>query len=214
MASILSSNPASDRFVEHEITRDLAENLRAPPQSRPVIILIGGYQGSGKSTLISKVTHTFDANVISNDRIRQQLFDRGYHPDTTPEFSNYVNSIFINLFQTALSQNTHIIIDANAHAKRLEAIYKLLQECSSEHSVVKILLTASPETLKDRVRTRSPTPGAYQGTESDLEASLRVYSINPEDYDLVIDTELTPEKEAAAKMIDFLEHFGRVGQLD
>ena len=201
---LMTSNVFSCPHVS-SISRNLEESFTASPQSDPIILLIGGYQGSGKSSLISRITHTFDANVISNDVIRQQFFDNGYHPDITPEFSNDVNAVCAHLFKMALSLDTHVILDGNAHAKRLASIDKLLHEFSSKHSVVKILLTASPETLRERVRARLPTPGAYQGTECDLNASLQINPINPDDYDLIIDTEHTSEKDTATKVLEYLQ---------
>lgn len=38
--------------LEQEVTREFADKFQARTQQNPVLILVGGFQGSGKSSLI------------------------------------------------------------------------------------------------------------------------------------------------------------------
>lgn len=177
--------------LEQEITHELENKFKAKTQKQPVLILIGGYQGSGKSSLITRIKEIYDANVISTDAIRQSLFNKGIM--VSPEFSKYVSNIYKSLVKKSLSSNSNIFIDANAHFKRIDEIEKLLKENNSHYSITKVFLNTSETTLKNRVKTRKPTVDCYQGTESDLEAALSSTKVNFEDYDLIVDTDKLSE---------------------
>lgn len=105
----------------------------------------------------------------------------------------------------ALKNDSNIIIDANAHAKRIEEIKDLLKANRSRHAMVKIFLQATEETLRDRIRNRKPIHGYYQGTERDLEASLSSSKINPEDYDLTVDV----DKMSDSEVFELINHYIR-----
>lgn len=192
--------------LEQEITREFENKLKARTQKQPVLILIGGFQGSGKSSLIRRIREIYDTNVISTDSIRQSLFDRGVK--VSPEFSKYVSNIYSNLVKKTLTINANILIDANSHSKRIAEMEKLLNENNSHYLVIKIFLNASEATLRDRVKTRKPVLGCYQGTESDLEAALSSTKIDLKNYDLIIDTDKLNQSKVFELVNDFIfPHF-------
>lgn len=198
-----SSEENSYNFeLEQEITHEFEGNLKAGTQKQPILILIGGFQGSGKSSLVMRIKEIYDTNVISTDSIRQSLFDRGVK--VSPEFSKYVSNIYGNLVKKSLKINSNILIDANAHSRRIAEIEKLLKENNSHYSTIKIFLNASEEALKDRVKTRKPTLGCYQGTESDLEAALSSTKIDLEDYNLIVDTDKLSQSNVFELVNDFI----------
>jgi len=209
MASI--SSPVQDNGLtynpelEQEITRELENKLKAKTQEQPVLILIGGFQGSGKSSLIARIKEIYDANVISTDSIRQHLFNRGIK--VSPEFSQYVIKIYSNLVKQSLKNNSNILIDANSHSKRIAEMGELLKENGSHYSIVKIFLNASETTLRNRVKTRTPMEGCYQGTESDLKAALASTKVNLEDYDLIVDTDELSESHVFELVNDFISPY-------
>lgn len=187
--------------LEQEITNQLLENLSIKVQQQPILILIGGFQGSGKSSLIARINEVYDNAVISTDVIRQSLFNKGL--TSSPLFSKYVSNISYNLLEKSLINCSNIIIDANAHSKRIEEIEKLLKESDSHYTVMKIFLNATENTLIERVRTRQPLQDCYQGTESDLKAALAATKINLADYDLILDTDQLDEK-SVFELVNFL----------
>lgn len=194
--------------LEQEITCEFENKLKARTQKQPVLILIGGFQGSGKSSLITRIREIYDTNVISTDSIRQSLFERGVK--VSPEFSKYVSNIYSNLVQKSLKINSNILIDANSHSKRLTEMEKLLKENNSHYSIIKIFLSASEETLRDRVKSRKPRLGCYQGTEKDLETALSSTKIDLEDYDLIIDTDKLSQSYVFELVNDFIFPYFRL----
>jgi protein tyrosine phosphatase/predicted kinase len=207
LSSSIEENSYSSE-LEQEITCEFEKKLKARAQKQPVLILIGGFQGSGKSSLITRIKEIYDTNIISTDSIRQSLFDRGVK--VSPEFSKYVSNIYSNLVKKSLKINSNIIIDANSHSKRITEMEKLLKENNSHYSMIKIFLNASEATLRDRIKTRKPTLGSYQGTESDLEAALSSTKIDLEDYDLIIDTDKLSQSNVFELVNDFIFPYFRL----
>lgn len=177
-------------------------------QKQPVLILVGGFQGSGKSTLISRINETYKINIVSTDAIRQSLCDSGIK--VSPEFEKRVDEIYEELIEKYLSNNSSIIIDANAHAKRIENIENLVKEKNSRHLLIKIFLNASEEVLKDRIKNRKSIEGIYQGTLSELEESLSTVEIDFNDYDLILDAENMSKDDVFESVNDFI--FSYIGK--
>lgn len=191
--------------LELEITHEFEKKLQATSQADPVLILIGGFQGSGKSSLIKRIEGIYSSNVISTDCIRQSLFDRGRV--ASPEFSISVSNIFRNLLEKSLTGNANTLIDANSHSKRITEIESLLLKNNSHYSTIKIFLQASESTLRNRIKTREPSVNCYQGTESDLEATLLSTTVNPEDYNLIVDTDTLNENDVFEVVKDFISPY-------
>lgn len=190
LTSLLSSCVKEKSYspeIEHEILKEFEEKFTAKAQERPALILIGGFQGAGKSTLIARIQETYSINVISTDSLRQSLFDRGVK--LSPEFSNHVSALFNTLVIKSLKLNANTLIDANSHSKRIAEMNRLLNENPSRTTTLKIFLNASEATLRNRVKSRQPTTGSYQGTESDLTAALTSTKIDLKDYDIIVDTD-------------------------
>lgn len=204
--SFIKQNEPSCSFeLEQEITYELENKFKAKTQKQPVLILVGGFQGSGKSSLIMRIKEIYDANVISTDVIRQSLFNKGIR--ITPEFSKYVKSIYINLVKKYLSMGLNIFIDANAHSKRIDEIEKLVKENSPHYLIIKIFLNTAEATLRNRVKNRKPTADCYQGTESDLETALASTKINLEDYDFSVDTDELSESTLFERVNKFISPY-------
>lgn len=201
ISSSIEENSYSSK-LEQEITYEFENNFKARTQKQPILILIGGFQGSGKSSLVTRIKEVYDTNVISTDSIRQSLFDRGVK--VSPEFSRYVSNIYGNLVKKCLKINSNIVVDANSHSRRIAEMRKLLEENNSHYSTVKIFLNASEAALRDRVKTRKPISGCYQGTESDLEAALSSTKIDLEDYDLIVDTDNLSQSNVFELVNDFI----------
>lgn len=200
---ILEENlPSASLALETEVSLEFSKEFKAKTQKRPVLILIAGLQGSGKSSLLTRLQEIYDANIISGDTIRHNLFNKGIN--LTPQFVTSVNNIYLRLIKKSLSDRSHTFIDANAHAKRIAEIETLLQKSKTHYSVTKIFLRTTPETLKTRVIARQPTDGCYQGTLEELEAALVSTKFNEEDYNLVIDTDDLSKDAILNKVITLL----------
>lgn len=178
--------------IDEEIFTQFSQLFKSHSFQQPIILLLGGFQGSGKST-VTEALKSYDFCVISTDAIRQAFFDRNVQ--TQHNLSERVNSVFKKLLTYCVNNHLNVLVDANAHAKRINEITNLLGK-DHRYSLIKIFLEATQDTLQRRVNTRVPVHGKYQGTEKDLLASLSSIQINSTDYDFIIDTDkLSLEEE-------------------
>lgn len=193
--------------IEREISSELTQNFPTSPQKQqPLLILIGGFQGAGKSTLINRIQKQYALTVVCKDEIRQALLNRDIK--ISAEFSSAVNNICVNLVKTALNTGAHVIIDGNAHSKNIKEMEQLVNENNRRYLIIKIFLDCPPELLHKRVRERPSVPTSYQGTESDLLASLSSIKINRKEYDLIVDTEKEEESAVFNTVNNFLSQLG------
>lgn len=177
---------ASDKArISQEITQQLSKNLNGLSKEHPLLILLGGFQGSGKSTIAESLQKTHQITVIPTDAIRYELLQRHIIGDL---FAEMVSSISKILLLKGLENRFHIVIDANAHEKRIREITDLMKDYP-KYKLLKIYLRTSEAKLFERIASRSQIEGRYQGQPDDLKGSLKSVKMNLTDYDLVLDTD-------------------------
>ena len=200
MHSIVSTTHAFDvDKVKAEITLELSKDLNGSQKNKPILLLIGGYPGAGKTTLIHALLQNHDMALISWNAIRQLLVDRRIKG--SPFDWEIIEAVNRNLMRTCLQRQVNIVIDANAHAHNIQLFEDLLkEECYQDtYRLVKICLNPPIETLLIRMRAREQKEGMHQGTEKDLINDL--YSahkkIDMNNYSLIIknDDELPLDSE-------------------
>jgi predicted kinase len=174
--------------VKAEISIQLSQNLNANSKNDPILILIGGYPGAGKTTLINALLQIYDMDVISWNSIRQALLDR--HLKGSPYDGEIIDAVNRNLFRVCLQRNTNIVIDANAYANNIKLFENLLdiEHYQYTYRVIKICLNPPSDILLSRVRAREQKEGLHQGTEVDVLRDLNSEHkrINLNDYSLII----------------------------
>lgn len=183
--------------VEENIISTLAPALFGESETKPLLILIGGYVGSGKSTLARGLEEKYGMTVFSLNAIRQAMLNEGIDiRKNKQEERTILAAVYPKLLASCVENGQNIVIDSNANRQGIEEALKFLNEHEggSVYKVVKIHLQASQSKLYDRVNARVQKAGLHQGTTDDLTYELFTPSkkIYPEDYDLVINTEATP----------------------
>ena len=177
--------------VKSEIFIQLSKDLKGHPKNKPILILIGGYPGAGKTTLINALVQTHDIDVISWNSIRQALLDRDLKG--SPYDWEIIESVNQNLFKTCLKHNVNIVIDANAYAKNIKLFEDLLEKEHSQdrYRIIKICLNPPLEILLSRIKAREQKESVHQGTEVDLirDFNSENKKINMTDYSLIIKNE-------------------------
>lgn len=214
-ACLLALNPVcaenSSRVdkVKEKIIASLSQTLTGSSQSQPLLILIGGYVCSGKTTLSKAIEEKYGMTVFSLNSIRQAMLNEGCDiRSNKQEERKILFEVYPRLLAPCIANQQHIVIDANANRQGIQDALRFLQENTGGHTyrVAKIHLRASEEELYKRVRDRIQQAGLHQGTEADLNHELHTpaRAIHPEDYNLIIDTENTSFEEEIRSIDDFL----------
>jgi uncharacterized protein len=159
-------------------------------KSKPVVFLMSGLTGTGKSTLASKLSIDYNATIINTDQVRKDIagIDRHerhlddpnsglYHPDRVHQTYEAV----INEAEQLLKQNKNVILDATFQKRSHRKMAKNLTE---QYNVVFVaLLCTCPEKnakqwLDDRMKTKSVSDGRWE-----------IYQIQKESFEQFKDDE-------------------------
>ncbi|MBS0648594.1 MAG: ATP-binding protein [Verrucomicrobia bacterium] len=209
---IWAETPSHFEEVKEKIVASLSQTFTGKSQAQPLLILLGGHVGSGKTTLSKIIAEKYGMTVFSLNSIRQAMLSEGIDiRSNKQEERKILFEVYPRLLAPCIAQQQHIVIDANANRQGIQDALRFLQEHQGgkAYRVIKIHLKTSEEELHQRVRARVQQAGLHQGTEADLDHELRTPSkaIYPDDYDLVIDTENTPLEKEIQMVGSFLEKF-------
>jgi len=145
----------------------LAGNLGQlpPPVSRPVLVVISGLPGTGKSYFSHKLAERTPLAVLESDSLRKLLF-------TPPSYSSKESS---QLFQTVhhliedlLRKGISLILDAtNLAEQHREYLYGIADRL--DVGLVLVCVDAPPRVVRERLRNRRVNP------ENSSDADWAVY---------------------------------------
>lgn len=196
--------------VKSDIFFQLSKDLKGIPKNKPILLLIGGYPGAGKTSLIHAMTQVHDLDVISWNAIRQALLDR--HLKGSPYDWEIIEAVNHNLFKTCLQNSANIVIDANAYSKNIKLFEELLEveHAEDRYRIIKICLNPPSEILLSRVRAREQKETLHQGTEDDVIKDLNSEHkrIQMDDYSLIIKNDSDIDFETELNIVNsFLKPF-------
>jgi predicted kinase len=130
----------------------LRNSLDAFPEKvvRPVIVLVSGLPGTGKSFFCRKLTEKAPLLVLESDRLRKTLF-------TVPEYCTEESTRLFNachtLIDTLLHEGVSIVFDAtNLSEKHRERIYHIVDRSGAKLIIVEV--RAPAEIVCQRLRNR------------------------------------------------------------
>lgn len=192
-----------------DITVQLSKDLNGHFHTKPLLILIGGFPGAGKTTLITSLVEAHDVTVFSWDAVRQALLDR--HIMGSPFDPEILDTVQQNILRICMERHLNVVIDTNAHARKISEIESFLEkeQYGQDYQIVKICLNPPVRTLFDRISARAQKEGLHQGTESDLQRDLlstkKVMNLN--EYALVINTEAICFENEMKIVTSFLEPY-------
>ena len=176
----------------------------------PILLIMAGYQGSGKTTALKALQKELGFIVTSPDEIRHILFSRNI--PFTDEFVKTVNETHATLIKKVVRLGFSFAIDSIMTPKRIEWLLKCIEEEGiTNYRIVKVLLDAPMDTLIERVKNRPQAEGIYKGTVEELEASIKEHGeLDPSAYDLVINTNKTDQEGTVKVILDKLRENGAI----
>ncbi len=151
----------------------------APGQ--PVLVMLCGLPGTGKSTLAHRLQHRLPAVVVESDRVRQSLFatlgcatQLGNRPTYTAEESRRVHVVCHILIGWCLRHYYHVIYDAtNLYEYHRQLAYRLAERNGARLLVVEV--TASEEVIRERLAPRRRGDPAAREPDDYSDADWEVY---------------------------------------
>lgn len=166
--------------------------------ARPVLIMISGLPGTGKSYLARKLVEQLLFVVIETDFVRKTLFPR---PTYTAEESGWVHRTSQALMRKLLSKGVRVIFDAtNLVQHQREMIYHIAERAGARLVIVRTV--APEEVVRERLERRKEEPAPEDISDADWRVykrmSQRQQPINR--THLVIDTSVDID-EAARKIL-------------
>lgn len=151
------------RLVHQQYTRD-----------QPVLFLIGGLTGTGKSTLASKIAVDYQATILNTDIIRKDLagidrFERHHdEPNTGLYAPERVKATYEKLMDRAmglLKKGDSVVLDATFQ-KRIyrEKAYRLAQKNNAIFIPIECICpeTIAAQWLQDRLKQKTVSDGRWE----------------------------------------------------
>jgi predicted kinase len=136
-----------DRFVakvEEELTNT------DETTANPVLIMLSGLPGSGKSYLARRLVEILPFVIIESDHVRKTLFPQSHY---TGEESYWVHRTCHALMAKLLKKGVRVIYDAtNLHERHRELVYRLADKEGIKLMIVKTV--APEEVASERLRGR------------------------------------------------------------
>lgn len=196
----------TDQALVSKVTDEITKSwiFKSPPPTKPKVIMIGGFQGSGKTTTINLLNQTFDLAIVSPDEIRHLLFS--YHMPFLKKFVLTLKACAYQLLLQGLATGHHVAIDQITTPERIDAVKKTLEQPDFQnYQLITVYLQAPTDELIRRVANRPGFAGKYKGTVEELKSSIKQHG-QPDLklYDLVINTEQTSPTRTVEMISQFL----------
>ncbi len=178
---------------------------------KPIVIMVGGLSGTGKSTLANALRSTLYGELLQTDVIRNELF--------TPESSNgkytaagrqQVYQAMVDRIANSLSRTPTIVLDGTYSKQTFrQSVYEKANELDA--TVLQVQCQCAPETAVARIATRLDAGNDHS------DATPEVYDSQSESYEepldcmprVTIDTSQIPIDGQVREVISFVRQMCR-----
>ncbi|CAG0960220.1 adenylylsulfate kinase [Anaerolineae bacterium] len=154
---------------------------------RPLLILITGAPGAGKTTLARRIAAEFHLPLIAKDDIKESLFDSLGWKDRewSKQLGRATYDLVYYFVATQLAAGRSLIVESNFDATSATAKFRALR-AKHDFALVQILLKCDGDVLVERFQARSDSgtrhPGHGDLTAAECDA-LRNQHCTPLDLD-------------------------------
>ena len=129
------------------------------PWSRPVLLLVGGLSGTGKTTLATELAERLGCQLLRTDVIRQELFPSSGEPaafnsgNYTPEMRSRVYDETLGRSKALVADGVSVVLDGTfSMAEPAIAAHRLAQD--SNANFLAIQCHCRPEVARQRIANR------------------------------------------------------------
>jgi predicted kinase len=155
---------ASQSTVAGKSTASLS--LTPPPES-PVLVMVSGLPGTGKSFFSRKLAERLACTILESDEIRKKLFPS---PTYSPAENAMVFAVINRQMDELLQKGASVILDAtNLKEKHRKSVYDVAEKNGAKLIIVQV--DAPPELVKERLKAR----GKHPDTQDKSDANWSIY---------------------------------------
>jgi len=164
---------AKSRTIDLQLAVDRIESQLSIPDDRaipPLLIVLVGLPGTGKSTLARALAQALPAAVVESDFVRKQLFDSPAH---SGQESQLVHSVCHDVIRRLLRRGVSTVSDAtNLIESQREFLYHLADQCDARLLVVRV--AASEPVIRQRLEQRQVARSPHDWSDADWSVYLRM----------------------------------------
>ncbi|MBN1430358.1 MAG: ATP-binding protein [Anaerolineae bacterium] len=170
-----SSGTLNEKSRIEQIYAALSLSTPMPANRLPVLLILTGLPGSGKTHLASLLRAKVPFSLICSDSLRAVLVDR---PDYSPSENSLVYRLADKLLWRLLRERRNVIYDAvNLSEGRRQTLRTLALDAGARPMT--ILVTASEHVIRERLaRRRERTTRQWGDSQADWDVYCKLASLS------------------------------------
>jgi SHS2 domain-containing protein/predicted kinase len=175
-----------EALVQAAVMVEVHLSVHEQPVAQPLLVVLSGLPGSGKSYLARHLQPHLSATIIETDFVRRILFSKPRY--TGPE-SGWVYAVCHELIARRLQSGQNVIFDAtNLLEYSRQDLYCIVERVHARIIVIRVV--APGNVIRERLRRRvqQPRPGQYSDADVAVYEKLRETEQPIRHQHLVIDT--------------------------
>ncbi len=120
-------------------------------QSGPLIVMILGLPGSGKSYFAERLAEKIKAMYFGSDRLRKELFPKRTYSNREKE---KVYKLMLEKMKRAMDQNKNVVLDATFHKNNTRQLF--IDNMTKDARVFFIKVRADENIIRERLKKSRP----------------------------------------------------------